>query len=386
MTIFPREFYYMCLSTFLFMVGFNLILPELNSYITQLGGSEYKAFSLLLFTFIAGSSRPFSGKLANLIGRKPLMYFGIIVSVICLFLYPLLSFLGLIPYLLIRSLHGLSTGFNPTGTTAFVADIIKPQNRGEAMGIFGILISLGTGVGNALGSPIKAALDFNGLFIVAGIVSLASLVFLPFVHETAPNVQKFKWNMLKINVADLFEKTVWLPTLVMFLNVGAFAVVLIVTPDHCESIGLSNKGVFVASSILSTIITRLFSGRLSDKYSRELFVTIGTALMASSIVYLIFAQTTPLIVIGGLIYGIGTGFSSPSLFAWVTDLTNDSNRSRGISTLFIGLEFGLFFGCWLTFVFYDTLTADFSTIYYYCFGILCLSLSFLLLKPIFLKR
>ena len=41
-------------------------------------------------------------------------------------------------FLTLRLLHGMSTGFRPTGTTAFLTDITPLNRRGEALGYLGV--------------------------------------------------------------------------------------------------------------------------------------------------------------------------------------------------------------------------------------------------------
>ena len=48
----------------LFFISFNLIVPELNDYITSLGGADEKWLILGLWTLAAAIARPFSGKIA----------------------------------------------------------------------------------------------------------------------------------------------------------------------------------------------------------------------------------------------------------------------------------------------------------------------------------
>ena len=69
-------FWLMCLSSFLFFLSFNLLLPELPDHLTRLGGGEYKGYIIALFTLTVAISRPFSGKLADTVGRIPVMVFG----------------------------------------------------------------------------------------------------------------------------------------------------------------------------------------------------------------------------------------------------------------------------------------------------------------------
>src|SRR5688572_6248206 len=117
---YSAQFWLLCLSSFFFFGSFNMILPELPDFLTNLGGSDYKGLILSLFTLTAMVSRPFSGKLADKIGRIPVMIFGSVVCVICSLVYPALT--SIYGFFILRLFHGFSTGFTPTGLTAYIAD------------------------------------------------------------------------------------------------------------------------------------------------------------------------------------------------------------------------------------------------------------------------
>ena len=110
-----------------------MIIPELPAYLSSMGGQEYIGLIIALFTVTAGISRPFSGKLTDKWGRIPVMVVGAVVSGIAALLYPLLATVW--GFLLIRLFHGFSTGFKPTGTSAYIADLVPKEKRGEALGI-----------------------------------------------------------------------------------------------------------------------------------------------------------------------------------------------------------------------------------------------------------
>jgi MFS family permease len=141
--IFTVPFILLCLSSFLFFASFNMMIPELPAFLTGLGGAEYKGLIIALFTITAGISRPFSGKLTDTIGRVPVMALGSLVCFVCGFLYPMLQTVS--AFLLLRLVHGFSTGFKPTGTSAYVADVVPADRRGEAMGWLGLSGTVGHG-------------------------------------------------------------------------------------------------------------------------------------------------------------------------------------------------------------------------------------------------
>ncbi|MFZ9029133.1 MAG: MFS transporter, partial [Crocinitomicaceae bacterium] len=162
---YSKNFWIIAVALFFYMISFNVLLPEMNEFISDLGGEELKGLIIALFTVFAGLSRPFSGKLSDLIGRKKVMMIGMAIGAFVTLLYPLS---GVVMFFLsLRLLHGFSAGFLPTGATAMVSDVLAPEQRGRGMGIWGVFISLGIGVGQYLGTPLKQLFGMNGLFMIA---------------------------------------------------------------------------------------------------------------------------------------------------------------------------------------------------------------------------
>lgn len=339
---------------FLFLASFNLILPELNAFITQLGSPESKG---LIYTFFAASaliSRPFSGKLSDTIGRKRVMYSGVFLSMVVCLLYPLshsvFFFLGL------RFVHGIGAGFTPTGATALVTDILPADRRGRGMGIWGTFISLGIGVGQSLGSPIANAFGLNSIFIFASLFSVVSAILLSFVRETLPqeNKEKFRFGLLKLKITDIVEPAVWPCALVMFLSAISSGIIFTITPDISEFLNIDNKGWFFMFYSISTIIVRLFSGGLSDNIGRRKTLLIGMGLLFIAMLMIGFARTWEVYTLAAIVFGLSTGISSPTIFSWTADLSLSHRRGIGSGTMFIALEGGFMVGPISTLFTYDS--------------------------------
>ena len=158
-SLFSLQFTLLCVSSLLFSPA-NMIVPDLYDYLNNMGGGESKGLIIALFTVTAGLSRPFSGKVLDTIGRIPVMVFGVAVCVLMGLLYPVVSSVWSL-LLLPCFLHGFSTGFKPTGTSAFIADIVPADRRGEAMGYFGLFGATGMALGPSIGLQITAAYNIN---------------------------------------------------------------------------------------------------------------------------------------------------------------------------------------------------------------------------------
>jgi len=161
---YPKNFWIMCWALLAFMISFNLFLPELNSFLTDMGGEPYKGLIFFMFSISALISRPFSGKLSDTIGRKKVMYIGVVFGIISILSYPVFEVIAV--FFTLRFIHGISAGFLPTGATALITDVIPTNGRGVAMGIWGTFISVGFGFGNFFATYLEQALGMTGLFIV----------------------------------------------------------------------------------------------------------------------------------------------------------------------------------------------------------------------------
>ena len=337
---------------FFFMTSFNLILPELNNYISILDGADKKGLIITLFTISAAISRPFSGKLADTIGRKKVIYLGIICSFIVMLIYPF-SY-SVLFFLILRFLHGFSAGFAPTGATALLTDLIPEKSRGHAMGIWGTFISLGIGVGQTLGSWIYLSFGFTILFLIGALFSLIAFILVFWIKETLVNQQKFNFKLLRISWKDVFEPNVLPAAFVMLLSAMCSGMIFVLTPDLSTYLGISNKGFFFGIYVIATILIRLLTSSLSDRIGREKTLLIGCFILVISMLLVGTSNSIVSYIFAAIIFGIATGITSPTMFAWTADLSHEDRRGVGAGTMFIALEFGIMFGALLTLVSYDS--------------------------------
>jgi MFS family permease len=348
---YPKDFWLLSASMFCFMLSFNLILPEMNQFISALGGAAYKGSIIFLFSIAAGLSRPFAGKLADIMGRKKTMNIGLIITIIVSLAYPFTRSIGLL--FALRFIHGLSAGFSPTSATALLTDLLPEKRRGAAMGIWGTFISLGIGVGQALGSYIYSLSSYNVLFLCAAGFGFLAVIFSALIKETLADKQAFSWSILKLKTEDIIEKPVKPAALIMFLTAISSGMIFVLTPDVSDFLNIENKGYFFGIYVLTTIVMRLFFSSLSDRIGREQTLLIGCVFLIASMVLLAVAQSFLGYTIAAAVFGLATGISSPTLFAWTADLSLPERRGTGSGTMFIALEGGILFGSGLTFVFYD---------------------------------
>ncbi len=360
-SFFTLDFFLLCLSSFLFFSSFNMIIPELPSYLSSMGGEDYKGLIIALFTLSAGLSRPFSGKLADKIGRIPVMMVGASVCFIVGLMYPLLSFVG--GFLFLRFAHGFSAGFTPTGASAYVADIVPFNKRGEAMGIQSLFGSMGMAAGPAIGGWIASYWPIETLFYCAAFTSIFSILILTRLKETLKEKEPLSLGLFKLNRHEIIEKRVLVPSAILFLAVFSFGVVLTIVPDFSAFLGIKNKGLFFAVFTLSSLGIRLIAGKTSDRYGRVPVMRVASLMLILAMVTIAFADSKAILLWSGVLFGSAVGMYSPTTSAWVVDLSLDKFRGRAIATMYIFLEAGIGIGAVVSGWLYDNKPENFKLVF-----------------------
>ncbi|WP_316788973.1 MFS transporter [Pedobacter frigoris] len=374
-TIYTLQFGLVCLSSFLFSASFNMLIPELPAYLSKMGGAEYKGLIIALFTLTAGISRPFSGKLTDTIGRIPVMAVGSIVCFLCGFLYPLLTTVA--GFLFLRLIHGFSTGFKPTATAAYVADLVPAGKWGEAMGVHGVCFSTGLAIGPAIGSTITDHYSINVLFYCSSIFALLSIVILANMKETLPDKQKFHPTHLKINRKDIIEWKVMPAVVIIFLSYISYGAILTVISDWSAHLGTSNKGLFFMVFTLTSLLIRFVAGKASDNYGRPLILKISLFLLAISMAAIALADSSFVLMLASALYGVATGMLSPTATAWTVDLSEPKQRGKAMATMYIALEAGIGLGALLAGGLFIDDIRMIPVTFYYCTGITLVALVYL---------
>ncbi|KIC94107.1 MFS transporter [Flavihumibacter solisilvae] len=340
--IYNLSFGLLCLSSLLFSASFNMLIPELPSYLESLGGAEYKGLIIALFTLTAGISRPFSGKLTDTIGRVPVMAVGSIVCFICGFLYPVLG--SVAGFLFLRLIHGFSTGFKPTATAAYVADIVPVQRWGEALGIHGICFSTGMAVGPAIGSAIRQSYSMDVLFYCSSLFALLSIVILYNMKETLENKVRFKASLLRITQNEIIDVNALPAAIVTLLSYISYGAILTLIPDWGEHLGIHNKGLFFMVFTLASLLVRFIAGKVSDRKGRVNVIITGLVILFISLLVLGISGNVTGLLGGAVLYGVATGILSPAVNAWTIDLSLPEHRGKAMATMYIALEAGIGLG------------------------------------------
>ena len=341
-SLYTLPFWLLCSSNFLFCVSFSMMIPELPDHLASMGGQQYVGWIIALFTLTAGVSRPFSGKLTDRIGRVPVMAFGSFVCFLCGILYPFL--LSVQAFLLLRLIHGFSTGTKPTATAAYVADVVPPTRRGEAMGGLGLFTAMGMSIGPAIGSWLVTDFSLDVMFYTSSVFALLSILMLMRLPETLLDREPFRWGLLKLRRDELFDRDAIRPFWILLLLSFSYGAVLTLAPLLSKTVGISNKGLFYTVNTVAALLVRVVFSRTSDRFGRVPVLLVSSAVLAVGMGLMAVTDTPLLFFTAAILFGAASGMNSPTIQAWTADLSNEHTRGRAMATMYIALEAGIGLG------------------------------------------
>src|SRR6476619_6069630 len=136
------------LTIFVNLVGFGIIIPLLPFY-AQMFGASPLVIGLLFASFSLSQlvAAPVLGDLSDRIGRRPILLFSLLGTVVSFAMLALAHGLAMLFAALI--VDGLSGG-NITTARAYIADVSTEENRAKSFGLLGAACGLGFIIGPAL--------------------------------------------------------------------------------------------------------------------------------------------------------------------------------------------------------------------------------------------
>ena len=335
--LYTLEFLRVTVIMFLLMTSFTtfLLLPIM---VEEMGGDAVD-IGLVMGVMPIGAviSRFFWGRWMDLAGRKKILLISTLLNTVVLFLFLTVHSIGSW-IIILRLLQGVAMGGYITAVWTITADISPPGRLAESLGIFGIAGMLALAVGPWGGELIMDRLDFSGVVIASGLMSVIALVLLLPLRESRP-----------ISGCELikpsYRKTMGRGVLVILLITFAFAVSraafasFFAEYSRLQQIG--SIGVYSIIYSLTTISTRLITRRLPDRVGRARVLTPALIIFGTGIGLIAVIQTLPVFIISAFLCGLGHCFLYPVLNALVVGKVHPCARGTATGLYINSFDIGI---------------------------------------------
>ena len=323
---------WICLLIAANQIGFGLIIPVIALYAEDFDVSK-SAIGLTiavygLARFVANVP---AGQLADRFGRKTALAVGGLITVVGAALCAVSP--NYVVFLVARFINGAGAAVVLTGGQIVVADIASPHNRGRVMaiyqGVFLSAVAAGAFPGGWLATHYGLASPFWAYAVLAGVVTVLALVFLP---ETKPDtsataVATAAAPTLRFGqqLALLFAIPGFLlVSIVSFINFfartgGIFNVIPLFADEH---IGLDTDqiGLGISLATITSVLLVYPSGILVDRFGRKGVIVVSTIIAGTGMLLFTLVGSFPGFLAASFVWGVGSGVSGAAPAAYAADL------------------------------------------------------------------
>ncbi|MDM5155490.1 MFS transporter [Bacillus sp. DX1.1] len=342
--LWTKDFLGTCFSSLFLFLTFYMLMTTLPVYVIEGLKGRPEEIGLVATVFLISSvlCRPFTGKWLDDLGRKKILFISL-----SLFLAATVMYFGaqsLFLLLALRFLHGIGFGMATTATGTIVTDVTPPHRRGEALGYFGVFMSLPMVIGPFLGLTIISRYSFTVLFIVCSIFSLLAFVcglFVNIPHEKKASKkqgERMKWK-------ELIEPSTIPIALTGFVLAFSYSGILSFIPIYAKEIGLADvASYFFIVYALVVVLSRPFTGKIFDRFGENVLIYPSIIIFTIGMFVLSQAQTSFWFLGSGMLIGLGYGTLIPSFQTIAVSAAPNHRRGSATATYFSFFDSGIGIG------------------------------------------
>ena len=294
----------------------------------------------------------YTGKLANRFGRKNLLVLGWLLAI------P-------IPFILIYApswswviaanlLLGASQGLTWSSTVVMKIDLVGEKDRGLAMGLNEFAGYFAVGIIAFLSGYVASEYGITPYPFYIGIfISIVGLILsLLWVKDTRGFVKKESESNQTQTLKNIFwDTTIHHKTLSSVTQAGLVnnlndGMIWGLLPILLFSLHYNTENIGIISAIYPTVwgIGQLFTGKMSDLYSKKRMLFWGMLLQGLAILALPFTESfIALSVLAGTL-GLGTALVYPTFLSTIAQATSPAQRAESIGTFRLWRDLGYAFG------------------------------------------
>lgn len=363
----------------------NLALPAI--------GKEYTANAIelgwVISSFILSSAiflLPL-GRLADIIGRKRVFSYGILLFTISTFI--ILFSWNIRVLIFLRTLQGISSAMIFGTSLAIITSVFKPGERGRAMGINITSTYLGLSLGPVIGGILTQYLGWKSIFAFLVPVGLISFILAKKIKTEWADAsqEKFDWKgsvvygialfasmygfsklpsaggwiflfsglafaiifyLLEMKITNpvfdfrlVFQNRVFafsgIAALIHYSATSATGFFISLYLQYLKGFDARTAGLIMISQPLAMTLLSPVAGKLSDRHNPGFIASIGMGMTSLGLIMLCFMTTdTPYYVLVLLLLLMGTGFalfSSPNSNAIMSSV---EKRHLGVASAAVG--------------------------------------------------
>ena len=345
------------------MIGLErTIFPEFAEEYFGLTAYTAVLSFIVAFGFSKAAANYVTGKLANRFGRKNILVLGWLIAIPVPILLLFANAWSVVIFA--NVLLGISQGFTWSSTVVMKIDLVGEKDRGFAMGLNEFAGYFAVGIMAFVTGWLATEYGVKPypFYLGIGIAVLGLIISWLFVRDThhlvkleeeTNTIEKHENLFVQTSFKNKTLSSVTQAGLVNNLNDGMIwgllPIVLVYYQFSLEQIGLV---VAVYPAVWG--IGQLFTGKMSDLYSKKRMLFWGMLLQGIAILVMAKTNDYGILIALSAILGLGTALVYPTFLSVIAGATRPQQRAESVGVFRLWRDSGYAFGALLSGIVADT--------------------------------
>jgi MFS family permease len=328
-------------------------LPIITPFALSLGATEYLAGMVVAaYSLFNLFGNVFGGYFSDKMGRKNILLIGMLINIVVLFSYSAIdSVSGL---LMLRVVHGFSSGMLTPVAFSLVADLSKKEMIGRSMALTGVSIGSAAVFGPAAGGIISSQFTYQSVYFVLGCIYVIGILITFFAIKESTTIEE-RQHYKTTTLLELLKRpslnVAYISSFTLMIANGTLAFGL---PLKVSALGLEDHITGMMLSIFGITAIIVFASKINivyTKFKAVNLVAIGIGIVALSMIALHIAPGIITIIVIMLTYGLGFSFIFPSMNKMIAQNTEVYERGKANGIFYAYFSIGSVAGSFLSGIF-----------------------------------
>lgn len=285
-------------------------------------------------------TRPFSGVIADKIGKKTVSFIAFIFFSLCTAIYLGLDSLYFI--ILIRFLHGIIHSVGTTAHAAMAVDFSPAHMKGQAIGYYGLAMCLAMVIAPALGLYILDHYDYHTLLIIATAFGFVGSLITGLIKAPQKKVTTEKKTFSFKNLIE--KKALPIGFLSLMLSLCYSGVISFIAV-YLKERNIDNGSIYFYLALAAAmIVSRPTIGKIIDKKGASFLVPVALLMFSVSMVLMGFANSLPFVILTGIVLGLSYGCVFPCFQTIAVECCPPERSGSAMGTFFLFYDLGFGIG------------------------------------------
>lgn len=302
--------------------------------ILELGGTKSEAgWFLAIYTYASALSAPFTGALADHLGRRRLLLVASASFIVFSLLYAVVVPLPLL--LIVGCIHGAIWSAILSSSAALITDLVPESRRTEGIAYWGMASTSATAIAPWLGIVVYR---YGWTVLCLEMAALSAVMVVLAIRVKGKDVRA---EGPLPSIRQVIDPRVVALAGALFVVSFGYGGVTSFTALLSRERAIHPESLFFTVFAITILVTRVFTAPVGDRFGPRALLYPALAFIPVSLTMLAFAGSRMELIASAVVFGASFGSAYPAFASYILSKTDPLRRGSTFGSIILAFDTGI---------------------------------------------